>query len=98
MLDRMDEGLYLLTNLILFSIPLVVFSVILAGRRFGYILGIIYAAFMVLNGLGQNAAVIVTGSYFGGFSGSLSGIGLIIVGVPAAFYLKKRLPAPGSRA
>ncbi len=91
-LDRMGEGLYLIINLILFSIPLLFFYFILTGKRFGYILGIIYAAFMVLNGLGHIVAVIVTGSYFGGFAGSLSGIGLIIVGIPAAFYLKKGLP------
>jgi hypothetical protein len=96
LLDRMGQGWYLAINWALFSLPLVFFYFILTGRRFGYILGIIYAAFMVLNGIGHNAAVIVTGSYFGGFAGSLSGIGLIIVGVPTAFYLKKGLPAPGS--
>ncbi len=92
-MDRIGVGWYLLVNWALFGIPLVFFYLILAGRRSGYILGIIYAAFMVLNGLGHNAAVIVTGSYYGGFAGSLSGIGLIIVGVPAAFYLRRGLPA-----
>ena len=94
-LDRVGEGWFLVINLILISFPLVFFYFILTGRRFGYILGIIYAAFMVLNGLAHNAAVIVTGSYFGGFAGSLSGIGLIVVGIPAGFYLRKGLPAPG---
>ncbi len=97
-LDRMGEGLYLIGNLILFSIPLVLFYFILTGRRSGYILGIVYAVFMVLNGLGHNAAVIVTGSYFGGFAGSLSGIGLIIAGVQTALYLRKGLPARSAGA
>jgi hypothetical protein len=92
--DRIGVGWYLLVNWVLFGIPLVFFYLILAGRRSGYILGILYAAFMVLNGLGHNAAVIITGSYFGGFAGSLSGIGLIIAGVPAAFYLRRELPPP----
>ncbi len=92
-LDRMGEGWYLGINWVLFCLPLVFFYLILAGKRFGYILGIVYAVFMVLNGLGHNAAVIVTGSYFGGFAGSLSGIGLIITGVPSALYLRKGLPA-----
>jgi hypothetical protein len=93
MLARMDEGLYFLINLLLFAIPLAVFYFILTEKRFGYVLGIIYGVFMVLNGLGHNAAVIMTGSYFGGFAGSLSGIGLIIVGIPAVLYMRKGLPA-----
>jgi hypothetical protein len=94
-MDRMGEGRYLVINLVLFSIPLVFFYLILAKKRIGYILGIIYAVFMVLNGLGHNAAVIATGAYFGGFAGSFSGIGLILVGIPAALYLRRGLPARG---
>jgi hypothetical protein len=93
MLDMMDEGLYLLINLLLFAAPLAVLYLILTGKRFGYVLGIIYGVFMVLNGLGHNVAVIVTDRYYGGFAGSLSGIGLIIVGIPAVLYLRKGLPA-----
>lgn len=92
-LDRIGEGRFLLTNLMLFSIPLVFFYFILTEKRFGYLLGTVYAAFMVLNGLAHNAAVIVTGAYFGGFAGSLSGIGLIIAGIPTAFLLRKSLPS-----
>jgi hypothetical protein len=92
-LDRIGLGWGLFVNWLLFLVPLVIFYFVLAGKRTGYILGIIYAVFMVLNGLGHNIAVIVTGSYYGGFAGSISGIGLIIVGVPAAMYLRKGLPA-----
>jgi hypothetical protein len=91
--DRMDLGWFLAINWLLFLFPLIIFYFILDGRRAGYILGIVYAVFMVLNGLGHNIAVIVTGSYFGGFAGSVSGIGLIIAGVPAALNLRKGLPA-----
>ena len=92
-MDRMgSEGWYLIINWLLFGLPLVLFYLILTGRRIGYILGILYAVFMVLNGLGHNVAVIVTGSYFGGFAGSISGIGLILVGIPTALFLRGGLP------
>jgi hypothetical protein len=92
-MDRMgSEGWYLIINWLLFGLPLIFFYLILNGRRIGYILGILYAIFMVLNGLGHNAAVIVTGSYFGGFAGSISGIGLVLVGIPAALFLRRGLP------
>jgi len=97
MLDRMNEGLYFLINWVLFCLPLFFLYFILTGKRAGYILGIIYAAVMVLNGLGHNVAVIITGSYFGGFAGSLSGIGLILAGIPAALYLRRGLPPPTTK-
>jgi hypothetical protein len=97
MLDRMNEGLYFLINWVLFCLPLFFLYLILTGKRAGYVLGIIYAAVMVLNGLGHNVAVIITGSYFGGFAGSLSGIGLILAGIPAALYLRRGLPPPATK-
>jgi hypothetical protein len=69
--DRIGLGWFLAINWALFLIPLVIFLLILDGRRVGHILGIVYAVFMVLNGLGHNIAVIVTGSHFGGFAGSI---------------------------
>jgi hypothetical protein len=94
-MDRMGEGWYLAVNLVLFAIPLVLFYLILTVRRIGYVLGIIYAAFMALNGIAHNAALIATSTYFGGSAGSFSGIGLVLAGIPAALYLRKGLPPRG---
>jgi hypothetical protein len=52
----------------------------------------VYALFMVLNGMGHNIATIVTGKYFGGYAGGFSGLGLVIFGIPLSFLLFKNSP------
>jgi len=85
-------GWFLFVNWILFLIPLGILYLILTGRRQGYYLGIAYAVLMLLNGLGHNLMVLVTGGYFNGFAGSMSGLGLIIVSPLMIYYLRQSIP------
>jgi hypothetical protein len=84
-------GWFLMINWLLFGLVLGIFYFILAGKHRAYYLGIAYALIMVLNGIGHNIAMIVTGDYFGGYAGGFSGIGLILVGGALAYYLRKEL-------
>jgi hypothetical protein len=52
----------------------------------------VYAMFMVLNGMGHNIATVVTGKYFGGYASGFSGLGLVIFGIPLPFPLLKNSP------
>lgn len=72
-------GWFLLLNWIFLAAPMTVFFFILMRRRPAYVLGAIYAALMALNGLGHNIALAVTGRYFGGFAGAVSGVPMIIL-------------------
>jgi hypothetical protein len=82
-------GWYLVANWILFCIPLAVFYFLLRGKRWAYTLAQIYAAVMILNGIGHNAATILTGRYFNGFAGGITGIGLLLAGMPLFYALWK---------
>ena len=82
-------GWFLAVNWFLFSIPVAIFYFILEKRRPAYILGMIYGAVMILNGLGHNVATVVTGRYFGFAAGGFTGIGLILTGIPLIYYLNR---------
>ncbi len=84
-------GLFLFLNWILFCIPILLFYLFILDKKAGYCLSIVYALFMVLNGIGHNAATIITGKYFGGYAGGFSGIGLIIFGILLAVKLYKNI-------
>jgi hypothetical protein len=85
-------GWFLILNWLLLCIPFAIFFFVLKEYRWAYILGIIYAGIMILNGLGHNIATLITGRYFGGFAGGFTGIGLIIIGSVLFYYLKSNLP------
>jgi len=87
-------GWYLVGNWVLFCIPVVLFYLVLQGKRSAYILGIIYAGIMTLNGFGHNIAFAVTGRYFNGFAGGYTGIGLVLVGLPMMRLLFKAMARP----
>jgi hypothetical protein len=53
---------------------------------------IVYAAFMALQGVGHNAAFLLTARYFGGFAGGVTGIALLAFGAPLAHQLYSGLP------
>lgn len=89
-------GWFLATNWALFCIPVVVFYFILQKKRWAYYMGMIYAGVMVLNGVGHNVATIVTGRYGGDFAGGYTGIGLLIIGPPLIYYLRKVMPTDES--
>jgi hypothetical protein len=82
-------GWFMAVNWLLFCIPVVFFYFMLAGKRWAYYCGIIYAGLMTLNGLGHNLAVIITGRYYDGFAGNYTGIAFIIIGPPLIYHLRK---------
>jgi hypothetical protein len=61
-------------------VPLVFFYFWLAGRRWARTMSLVYAGFMVLNGLGHNVMTLATGRYYDGYAGGFSGLGLIVSG------------------
>lgn len=91
-LNKVGLGLFLIINWMLFFVPVVLFFYVLNNKRWAYKLSIIYAAFMVLQGIGHNIATIVTGRYFDGFAGGFTGIGLVVIGIPMMYYLFKSIP------
>jgi len=80
---------FLICNWILFCIPMVIFYYYLQGKSWAYYLSIVYAGFMILNGIGHNIATIFTGRYYDGFVGGYTGIFLFLVGLPMIYYLRK---------
>jgi hypothetical protein len=79
--------LFLTLNVVLFSIVLFLFVSVINRKRWAYKLSIIYAAIMIINGIGHNVATIVSGEYYDGFAGSFSGIAFILIGFPLIYYL-----------
>ncbi len=86
-------GWFLVVNWILFCVPVALFYGVLRSRRWAYTLSMVYAAIMTLNGVGHNVATLVTGRYRDGFAGGVTGIGLILIGLPMLYLLRKENPA-----
>jgi hypothetical protein len=84
-------GWFLVVNWLLFCIPVAFFYFALRERRWAYRMSVLYAGFMVLNGIVHNAALMLTGRYFGGFAGAYTGIAFILIGPPLIYYLRKGL-------
>jgi hypothetical protein len=61
-------------------------------RRWAYVVSLVYVAFMALQGIGHNAAWAVTGRYFGGFAGGVTGLAMLGIGVPLWHRLYRALP------
>lgn len=85
-------GPFLALNAVLFAIPVVSFVFWRRGRVWAFWLSLVYAGFMALQGLFHNFAWLVTGRYFDGFAGAVSGLWLIVAGVPLFFRLLKDRP------
>jgi hypothetical protein len=86
-------GWFLMVNWILFCIPVALFYSVFRGKHWAYSLSMVYAAIMILNGVGHNVATLVTGRYWDGFAGGVTGIGLILIGLSMIYQLQ----ATGSR-
>lgn len=86
-----SQEMFILLNLVLFSIPLVVLYYFLIEKKWSVYVCVIYGIAMTINGLGHNIMTLATGKYFGGFAGGFSGIGLIAAGIPLAYYALKHL-------
>ena len=84
--------LFLALNAALFCVPAALFFSVLKSRRGAYILSLVYAGFMAAQGIGHNAATLITGRYRGGFAGGISGLALLLIGVPLFLALKKGMP------
>jgi hypothetical protein len=91
-LQKVGLGAFLAINWALFSIPLALLFFILNRKRWAFQFGLLYAGFMGLQGLGHNIAVLVTGRYFDGFAGGVSGIAMILIAWPLIYFLRKELP------
>jgi len=85
-------GWFLITNWVLFCIPVVFFYFVLNDKPWAYYLSMVYAGIMVLNGVAHTFAMIITGRYFNGFAGGYTGVGLILVGSPMIYYLRMGMP------
>jgi hypothetical protein len=79
----------LIINWILFCIPVAALYFVLQGWRWANYFAIVYAGFMIFNGVGHNVATIMTGRYFDGFAGGYTGIALVLVGTPMIYFLRK---------
>jgi len=86
-------GLFLLGNWVLFCIPVAFFYFVLCEKRLAYHLSMIYAGIMILNGLGHNVGIVVTGRYFDGFAGGYTGIAFVLIGPVMIYYLRKEMPS-----
>jgi hypothetical protein len=93
-IDVYGLGLFLILNWIFIIIPAVIFYYLLNEKRQAYILSIVYAGLMILNGLGHNIATLSTGKYFGGFAGGFTGIAFIFIGPPLIYFLSKSIKKP----
>lgn len=74
-------GLYLALNWLLLCIPVGLLFFVMVDRPLAYTLSLIYAGFMAVQGIGHNVLTIVTGRYFDGFAGGLTGIVLCVLGL-----------------
>jgi hypothetical protein len=84
-------GWFLIVNWFLLWIPVLFLYYILQDKKWAYYLGILYAAFMTLNGAGHITLTIVTGRYFGFAAGAISGIALTILGPLEMYLLFKKI-------
>jgi hypothetical protein len=82
---------FLVINIFLFGVVLFLFVSTIRGKRWAYKLSIVYAALMIINGLGHNLMTIVAGEYYGGYAGGFSGIALILFGIPLIYSIRRKL-------
>ena len=86
-------GWFLVMNWILFCIPVSLFYGVLRDKHWAYALSMVYAVLMIFNSAGHNVATLVTGRYWDGFAGGVTGIGLIPIGLSMLYLLRKEKPA-----
>ena len=84
-------GWFLAANGVLFAVPAIMLYFVVLGRRIGYRFAAVYSIIMILNGLGHNAATVITGRYFDGFAGGYTGIALIVTGSAMLWCLARTL-------
>jgi hypothetical protein len=96
-LHRLGLAPFVVANWILFLIPTVFFYFWLLGRPWARRIRVLYAGFMVLNGLGHNVMTLATGRYVDGYAGGFSGIGLAVSGTFLLIFLLRKPSGPPAR-
>ena len=91
-LRRLGLGAFLAVNWVLLCLLAAVFYFWLLGRRWAYWMSVLYAGFMVLNGLGHNVMTLATGRYFDGYAGGFSGLGLAVWGLLLLTSIRRKEP------
>jgi hypothetical protein len=86
-------GLFLLINWLLFCIPAILFYGVLLDKRRAWQLSLIYVGFMAVQGIGHNLLTLISGRYFGGFAGGISGPAMFAIGVPLFLALRRTMPS-----
>lgn len=85
-------------NAVLWVAAIALFLQVRRGRRWAFIAALVYVAFMALQGVGHNIAWLATGRYFGGFAGGLSGVLMLVIGVPLWLQLWRAAPLSTRRS
>ncbi len=93
LVDFFGLPLFVASNILLWVAALVLFLQVKRGLRWAFIVALVYVAFMALQGIGHNVGWAISGRYFGGFAGGLSGLFMLSVGVPLWFRLRRSVPA-----
>ncbi|MFX0095342.1 MAG: hypothetical protein ACFFBD_26645 [Candidatus Hodarchaeota archaeon] len=91
MIDILSLKLFLVINWILYCIIIGLFYFMLEKRKWAYQLAIIYAGFMGLQGIAHVLATIISGNYFGGFAGGVTGLAVFITSIPLVYHLIKEI-------
>ena len=87
--ERLGARRFVLLNACLFAVPAGLYVGLLRDSQRACRLGRVYAGFMVFHGFQHNLLTILTRRYRHGFAGGLTGIGLVLTGIP----LLRRLSA-----
>jgi hypothetical protein len=99
LVDFFGLPVFLAGNILLWIAAVALFLQVKRGPRWAFTVSLVYVAFMVLQGIGHNLAWAVSGRYFGGFAGGISGLLMFAVGVPLWVRLRQSIPPrPGSFA
>lgn len=82
---------FLILNLILFIIPLAMIFYLIRNKTFAAYFSLLYAGIMIINGLAHIIATVVTGRYFGGYAGGISGTGMVITGFFLIIFIRRKI-------
>lgn len=96
-LHKLGLTRFMVGNWVLFCVPMTFFYCWLLGRPWARRMSVLYAGFMILNGIGHNVMTLATGRYVDGYAGGFSGIGLAVSGMFLLIYLLRKPSGPPAR-
>jgi hypothetical protein len=82
---------FAIINWLIICIPVVALYYILLNKRWAYIVAIIYAAILVVNGLVHSIGYLITRQYYGGAAGCCTGLAYLVVGPMLIISLRRLL-------